>query len=829
MSTTNTAEVLRVDAEQSISTVSVEPVETAVILAAGDGTRFAGTAGAGSKRDLPKVLQRVGGLMLLERAILSLHDAGIRRFRVVTGRHQDTIAAALAAENSLRGLNIEIVGCADYALGNGVSFASGAAGLRDSFLLTMGDHIITPSTISEFVAAASEHSARPSLACDGDLGGVFDMDDATKVRSERGLIAEIGKQLQVYDLVDTGLFFFPAGSADKVVDAVQSGAKSVSEIVASFRESGEFGALRLNKPVWQDVDDQAMFRHAEKKLLRSLIKETDGPVSKKLNRPCSLAVSRYLARFKVSPNTVTTFVFFLTIVGAWLAASPQHLHLFIAGLIFQVASILDGCDGEVARLTHRRSRFGAWYDTLTDNLRYAVFLGALGISAWRSGGGSVYLVAVVLFALIFLYAAATMARYVWVQRGPLTNLVVLAEFERQGASSQSLWDKVMMLLRSQVKQDVVALWVFLFCALGLAAPMFWLSFVGIAAIAVTISRTIGRAQARQAAAAGDGLGGAASQAQGADPFLFYLAGIVLLGALVLWVPTNELSALPPFGVELAAVMIPALIWTFTNAIGLSVLLRGGLGLSTLYMNQWVGESYNAILPLAGLGGEPYKIRHLSRWLPVSEASHAVVRERLVHAISGPLFTAFALAAGTWLVPLEPFYRNGFIMAAVVMALAALLLTFVALSRASSGFTERLLKWLRVSEDYREEELDTGRFFVVLGLKLLGRALGGVEAYLIFLLLGLEPDMGQILCVLAFIGASSIIFFVIPQGLGVNEAGISGAFALLGFAPHLGLTYGLIRRARVVVWSLLGVALHLGSLGVARLMRQRAHVTATSGR
>jgi uncharacterized membrane protein YbhN (UPF0104 family) len=63
-------------------------------------------------------------------------------------------------------------------------------------------------------------------------------------------------------------------------------------------------------------------------------------------------------------------------------------------------------------------------------------------------------------------------------------------------------------------------------------------------------------------------------------------------------------------------------------------------------------------------------------------------------------------------------------------------------------------------------------------------------------------------VAAFIAASSLLINAIPQGLGVAEAGITGAFSLIGLAPHLGLTFGLIRRARIIFWALLGIALFL---------------------
>ena len=43
--------------------------------------------------------------------------------------------------------------------------------------------------------------------------------------------------------------------------------------------------------------------------------------------------------------------------------------MLIGGVLAQFASIIDGCDGEVARLKYQKSNFGGWFDAVLD--RYA--------------------------------------------------------------------------------------------------------------------------------------------------------------------------------------------------------------------------------------------------------------------------------------------------------------------------------------------------------------------------------------------------------------------------------------------------------------------------
>ncbi|MBI3322282.1 MAG: CDP-alcohol phosphatidyltransferase family protein [Candidatus Omnitrophica bacterium] len=101
-----------------------------------------------------------------------------------------------------------------------------------------------------------------------------------------------------------------------------------------------------------------------------------------LNRKIGLQIVPALARIGVTPNQVT-----LLSLAAGLLAGWEFLQGgagWVAGALwFQLAYILDNCDGALARLTGRTSGFGSWLDTVTDMLIHiALFLG-LGLCVWR--------------------------------------------------------------------------------------------------------------------------------------------------------------------------------------------------------------------------------------------------------------------------------------------------------------------------------------------------------------------------------------------------------------------------------------------------------------
>ena len=126
----------------------------------------------------------------------------------------------------------------------------------------------------------------------------------------------------------------------------------------------------------QDMDS------AENALIKFLRdKPSDGPVSHYLNRPLSVRISRRLAQFPITPNQITLVSFLLSVVASWLFAIGGYMTLALGGLMAQFASIIDGCDGEIARLKFLKSDFGGWFDAVLD--RYADSLLLFGLT-WHS-------------------------------------------------------------------------------------------------------------------------------------------------------------------------------------------------------------------------------------------------------------------------------------------------------------------------------------------------------------------------------------------------------------------------------------------------------------
>ncbi len=160
-----------------------------------------------------------------------------------------------------------------------------------------------------------------------------------------------------------------------------------------------------------DVVDAASSRRAERALFRSLRKPQDGWTSRYLNRYLSLAISRVLIKTPLAPNQISVGILAFGVAGALVAAQGTERGLWLGALLLQTQSVLDGCDGEVSRVSFRGSRTGEWLDTIGDDLsNYGYFSGA----AWglyRLSGSALYLAAGAVILFCGLCASGLEYRY----------------------------------------------------------------------------------------------------------------------------------------------------------------------------------------------------------------------------------------------------------------------------------------------------------------------------------------------------------------------------------------------------------------------------------
>jgi CDP-L-myo-inositol myo-inositolphosphotransferase len=356
------------------------PVQTAVLLGAGDGERLGPVA-----KGKPKCLVNLLGLTLLERNLRALKQAGIRELLLVVG-YQGGAVEEFVQALAWQGLNIRCLPHPDWRLGNGTSLMRARAAVSDQprFLVLMADHLFTPEAFGDFLSRVADGSQSHMLV-DFHPDTSVDKNDATYVRLSNGRqVCALGKGLGEAHGVDCGLFVFNQAIFPALEAAFAAEDYSLTGGCRTLARRQPLVAVPFPEGFWQDIDTPADYQNAKKKLLAALPGSADGLVARYLNRRLSRPFTLWWSRTRVTPNQVTVFSSLLALAGALLFALRQPLW---GGLTVQLASIVDAADGELARLRLETSPSGAFLDSLLDRYADGLILFAMGFYAYSLSPG----------------------------------------------------------------------------------------------------------------------------------------------------------------------------------------------------------------------------------------------------------------------------------------------------------------------------------------------------------------------------------------------------------------------------------------------------------
>jgi CDP-L-myo-inositol myo-inositolphosphotransferase len=182
----------------------------------------------------------------------------------------------------------------------------------------------------------------------------------------------------------------------RAADACRDARDEEASAAAPGAESAWLGALAqllAREPVaswavaerWQCVRRLEDVPRARREVLAGAVRVGDGVIARHLNRPISLRITERLIARPVKPWQISVASFGVTLL-AGLAFAVGHATT--GGLLAQCASVLDGVDGELARVRYQDSPFGGLYDALFDRVGEAAVIGGMTLYAWFAGAGA---------------------------------------------------------------------------------------------------------------------------------------------------------------------------------------------------------------------------------------------------------------------------------------------------------------------------------------------------------------------------------------------------------------------------------------------------------
>jgi uncharacterized protein (TIRG00374 family) len=314
-----------------------------------------------------------------------------------------------------------------------------------------------------------------------------------------------------------------------------------------------------------------------------------------------------------------------------------------------------------------------------------------------------------------------------------------------------------------------------------------------------------------------------------------LTGLALVGYLVAQIgPAAIWDSFVILGWRLPIVLaFPYALAAVVDTLAWRLLLPTPVPFLLLLRARLAGEAVSLATPTMSVGGDPLKAYLLRPGLPLLDGFVSVIADKTTLVAGQVLFLALGLLAArslaspptgrllpvmTGLLVVEVLAVGGF---ALVQASGALggggrLLGRLA-ERVGVGGADRFAQGLgdldrALAALYRQR----GRRLVASAIvHAIAWASGGLEIYLVLMLLGTPASLGTALIVESFASGVKFASFMVPASLGALEGGYVVFFEAFGLGAAAGLSYVLVRRLREITWAVVGFLL-LGVSGRATM-------------
>jgi 1L-myo-inositol 1-phosphate cytidylyltransferase / CDP-L-myo-inositol myo-inositolphosphotransferase len=345
---------------------------------------------AGLHADEVSPLTSVVGIGLFQRAVLTLQRAGIRQLMVLVGPEESQLRQALSKGPRVT-IPVRWMPIREFPLDDPRTWEALAAEVRGFCLLSSVQAVFASSLIESLRQTVQEGQAIVVARADSRRDQQSRRSNLrVKVRS--GRLLSITSRQDDAALVVADLVVLPASFMGVVGHVgVEAGTVPIRRWLERAAVDGHVCVLstEMNRSHWyQDVRDAADVQAAEKKLFNSLKGEFEGFVDRFFNRKVSRWFTRIFLLAGFSPNVITILASLVGLAAAAGFGFGTYSAGISAALLFQLAAIIDCCDGEVARLTFTESPFGAWLDIAMDNVVHMAIFAGIAVGSYLQLDGT---------------------------------------------------------------------------------------------------------------------------------------------------------------------------------------------------------------------------------------------------------------------------------------------------------------------------------------------------------------------------------------------------------------------------------------------------------
>ncbi len=363
-------------------------IDTAIVLASSGVFDLGGS----DDTSVAGALTCVGGMTLFQRTLFTLQHGGISQILTLVGQEEQSLRSLIDGDHRLH-VAIRWLPIREFPPSDPQTWETLANEVKGSCLI-LGCHMVfAPSLIQSLREEGREGRAVVAVGRPGESG--WSGNPGVVMRADPhtgGPVSRVVFCDREHDGTDSVEFAEGQGvarTADLVVLPSRllgvSGTWRIpdpSPVRLALEQAAAEGvvqALSASSHGYQDAREPGGVRAAERTLFRSLQTvqgSLDGFIDRYVNRKVSKPLSRLFMKLGFSPNTITLLSMVLGLMGAACFAMGSYRSGILGALLFQLAVIVDCCDGEVARLTFAESRLGQELDLVSDNIVHvAVFVG----------------------------------------------------------------------------------------------------------------------------------------------------------------------------------------------------------------------------------------------------------------------------------------------------------------------------------------------------------------------------------------------------------------------------------------------------------------------
>ena len=329
------------------------------------------------------------------------------------------------------------------------------------FLLLMSDHIFEQSILDRVLSIRSQAAF---TVCLDKKPSRAEVREGLKLALRGGAVVHADKTLSPRYGIDAGIILCRENSKAYIERAIEnSGFKAtIADALNLAAADGKVDYVDVTGKLWKDVDTPEDLVEARKVywqiLRKELTKPEDGLVSRYLNRPVSTRISimAYRRSFRIEPLTVTLVSFILGLSASFLLAMRVFI---LGGLLVQLASIIDGVDGELARLYRKATPWGGYLDSVLDRISDVAIVAGLTLSLPIIDG----------FTILFAILAAANVIFVSYVTHNLSSLGVSTEKLRKVPATRDV-RLFIVFITSLLSLPIIGLYYLA------VAPIFYLSY-----------------------------------------------------------------------------------------------------------------------------------------------------------------------------------------------------------------------------------------------------------------------------------------------------------------------------------------------------------------